>query len=260
MMVMKMPRRARRKSATGLYHMMIRGIDRQSIFEAPEDKTQFLEILEACKAVSGFALYAYCLMDNHAHLLLQERDEPLELIAKRIGSRYVYWYNLKYRRSGHLFGDRFRSEPVEDDAYFLTVVRYIHRNPVQAGLCTTPEQYAFSSYHSYLNPGAETIVDTDFLLQMMDRAAFVAYHEQEESTRCLDMEEKPTVHLTDTQIRQRLQALSGCGSVAEFQRLQPVMQRRCVAVLKREGASMRAIQRLTGLSMGVIERCILLRE
>lgn len=92
---MKMPRRARRKSATGLYHIMIRGTGRQLIFEEPRDKVRFLEILEKCKEVSGFALYAYYLMDNHVHLLVQERDEPIEQIVKRIGSRYVYWFNLK---------------------------------------------------------------------------------------------------------------------------------------------------------------------
>ena len=258
MMVMKMPRRARKKSATGLYHIMIRGIGRQSIFEEPGDKVRFLEILEACKEVSGFALYAYCLMDNHVHLLLQERDEPIEQIVKRIGSRYVYWYNLKYRRSGHLFGDRFRSEPVEDDPYFITVVRYIHRNPVQAGLCSGPEQYAFSSYGAYIQPSAESIVDTDFLLGMMDRASFAAYHAKADDVKCLDIEEQPVRRLTDEEVRERLRTVSGCGSVAEFQSLRPVEQRRYAATLKQDGATMRSIQRVTGLSMGIIAQCRIL--
>lgn len=252
---MKMPRRARRKSATGLYHIMIRGINRQSIFEAPGDKVRFLEVLEKCKEVSGFALYAYCLMDNYVHLLLQERDEPIEQIVKRIGSRYVYWFNLKYRRSGHLFGDRFRSEPVENDPYFLTVVRYIHRNPVHAGLCSGPEQYIFSSCGAYVDSRAESIVDTDFLLGMMDRAAFVTYHEKEDDVKCLDIEENPVVRMTDEQVREQLRAISGCGNIAAFQKLRPADQRRYAAMLKQAGASMRAIQRLTGLSMGIIAQC-----
>ncbi len=252
---MKMPRRARRKSATGLYHIMIRGTGRQLIFEEPRDKVRFLEILEKCKEVSGFALYAYYLMDNHVHLLVQERDEPIEQIVKRIGSRYVYWFNLKYRRSGHLFGDRFRSEPVEDDLYFLTVVRYIHRNPVRAGLCTEPNQYVFSSYAAYAEPNAASIVDTDFLLQMMDRASFIAYHAQEDETQCLDIEENPVVCMTDEQVREQLCAISGCGNIAAFQKLRPADQRRYAAMLKQAGVSMRAIQRLTGLSMGIIAQC-----
>lgn len=124
-----MPRQARKKSESGIYHIMLRGINKQQIFEDDEDCQKYLQILKECKAVSEFKLFAYCLMGNHIHLLIQLGKEPIDLIFKRIGSRYVYWYNLKYRRTGHLFQDRYKSEPVEADSYFLTVVRYIHQNP-----------------------------------------------------------------------------------------------------------------------------------
>ena len=129
-----MPRQARRLSESGIYHIMLRGINRQQIFEDPEDYDKFIDVLKACKEVSGFEIYAYCLMGNHIHLLIKPDKEPLELIFKRIGSRYVYWYNWKYNRTGHLFQDRFKSEPVDSDEYFLTVLRYIHCNPVKSGL------------------------------------------------------------------------------------------------------------------------------
>ena len=108
---------------------MVRGIDRQIIFNNDEDYSKYVEILRECKAISKFKLFAYCLMDNHVHLLLKAEDEDLSQIFKRIGVRYVYWYNWKYNRRGHLFQDRYRSEAVEDDSYFLTVLRYIHQNP-----------------------------------------------------------------------------------------------------------------------------------
>ena len=92
---------------------MLRGINRQQIFENAEDKGKFLNIVRDCKAKSQFKLYAYCLMGNHVHLLLQVEGEPLEQVIKRIGSKYVYWYNTKYQRIGHLFQDRFKSEPIE---------------------------------------------------------------------------------------------------------------------------------------------------
>ena len=136
-----MPRLSRIKSKTGIYHIMLRGINQQLIFEDEEDCDKFLEVLESCKSVSGFELYGYCLMGNHLHLLLKTVNEDLDLIFKRIGARYVYWYNWKYRRSGHLFHDRFKSEPVSDDKYFLTVLRYIHRNPVKANLCKNPDDF-----------------------------------------------------------------------------------------------------------------------
>ena len=129
-----MPRQARRKSKSGIYHIMLRGINQQQIFEDSEDFEKILQILKDCKAVSEYKLFAYCLMGNHIHLLVQEDKEPIEQVMKRIATRFVYWYNIKYQRVGHLFQDRFKSEPVEDDTYFLTVLRYIHQNPMKAGL------------------------------------------------------------------------------------------------------------------------------
>ena len=92
-------------------------------------------------------------MGNHIHLLIKPEKEPLEQVFKRIGGRYVYWYNVKYQRVGHLFQDRFKSEPVEDDSYFLTVIRYIHQNPVKAGLCKNIKDYKYSSYAEYNTRG-----------------------------------------------------------------------------------------------------------
>ncbi len=106
---------------------MLRGINRQQIFEDKEDMQRFIETLLRYREQCEYVVYAYCLMGNHVHILLKEGKEDLTLILKRIAGSYVYWYNWKYRRIGHLFQDRFKSEPVDDDGYFLTVLRYIHQ-------------------------------------------------------------------------------------------------------------------------------------
>ena len=90
-------------------------------------------------------------MSNHIHLLIREEEESLEQIFKRIGSKYVYWYNVKYQRKGHLFQDRFKSETVENETYFLTVIRYIHQNPVKAGICEKIDDYKYSSFQEYFS-------------------------------------------------------------------------------------------------------------
>ena len=118
-----MPRAARKKTDTGSYHIMLRGIDRQPLFRAPEDYRIFLETIKECKALSGFRVHAYCLMENHVHLLLRFDREDISLAMKRIGVRFVQKMNRKYSRTGHLFQDRYKSEAVEDDAYFLNLVR-----------------------------------------------------------------------------------------------------------------------------------------
>ena len=142
---------------------MLRGINKQLIFEDEEDYDCFLEILRECKELCNFKIYAYCLMGNHVHLLIKAQENNLETIFKRIAGRYVYYYNVKYQRVGHLFQDRFKSEPVEDDAYLLTVLRYIHQNPVKAKLCKKVEEYCYSSIGEYLCNSE--IVDGQFIHQ-----------------------------------------------------------------------------------------------
>jgi len=129
-----MPRVARIKSNSKIYHIMIRGINQQNIFSVNEDNEKFIAILAKYHQKSEYEIYAYCLMGNHVHLLIKEGREPISNFMKRIGTSYVSWYNWQYNRKGHLFQDRYKSQPVENDAYFLTVLRYIHQNPLKADL------------------------------------------------------------------------------------------------------------------------------
>ena len=110
-----MSRTARKISKTGIYHIMLRGTDRRAIFLDEEDNLLLLHALRETKKLSGFKLYSYCLMGNHVHILLEEGEERIAQIIKRLGVRYVSFYNSKYDLLGHLFQDRYRSEPVETD-------------------------------------------------------------------------------------------------------------------------------------------------
>ena len=140
---------------------MLRGIKRQIIFENDGDRHYFMTVLKACKEISGFKLHAFCLMSNHVHLLIEPAEEPLSMIFKRIGTRYAVWYNRKYQRAGHLFQDRFRSENIETEQYYLTALRYILQNPMKAGMEARPGTYRWSSYLAYEN-GSGSITDTQF--------------------------------------------------------------------------------------------------
>jgi hypothetical protein len=106
-------------------------------------------------------------MDNHIHLLLKEGQEPIATTMKKIGTSYVYYYNWQYNRKGYLFQDRYKSEPVEDDAYFLTVLRYIHQNPVKAGITDDPATYPWSSYTEYTDK--VKLVNTSFTLKLFNQ-------------------------------------------------------------------------------------------
>lgn len=248
-----MPRRARRHSSTGIYHIMLTGINRQPILEDREDNEKFIEILKSCKLISGYKLYAYCLMGNHLHLIIKTEKEPLEQIFKRICGRYVYWYNTKYRRTGPLFQDRFKSEPIEDEASFLNVLRFIHQNPVIAGLSDKPDEYPYSSYGCYTGCRDETLIDTDFTLNILDRERFEEFHCQECENVYMDINERPN-RLTDEQAWEIIKRISKCSSASEFKQLEAGVRNDCIRKLRKEGLSIRQISRLTGVGKGIVER------
>lgn len=247
-----MPRQARKKSRTGIYHIMLRGINRQQIFEDSEDYNKFLQILEECKAISEFEIFAYCLMSNHIHLLLKEDKEPIEQIMKRITTRFVYWYNIKYQRVGHLFQDRFKSESVENDEYFLTVIRYIHQNPVKAGICKKLQDYTFSSYNEFFKN--QTFIDCDFVLDMIEKNDFIKFNNEKAFEQCLDIEEKTPIRVTDEQAKKIIIKYSKCKSISEFEILPTDLKEKYIKKFHANGISIRQISRLCGETKGFVEK------
>ena len=247
-----MPRQARKKSSSGIYHIMLRGINQQQIFEDSEDYNKFLQVLKDSKAISEFKIFAYCLMGNHIHLLIQEQKEPIEQIMKRIATRFVYWYNIKYQRVGHLFQDRFKSEPVENDAYFLTVLRYIHQNPIKAGLCKKPESYEYSSYNEFLQ--TSDFIDSDFVFDMIDREQFISLNNENSFDKCLDVENKVRLRVTDEQAQKIIEKCSKCKNVSEFQQLPQTLRGKYIKKFYDKGISIRQISRLCGENKGMVEK------
>lgn len=189
-----MARQQREKSSTGVYHVMLRGINRSDIFLEDEDKVVFLNTLLLKKSKEEYVLHAYCLMDNHVHLLIQEKEDDISRIMKRIGITYVRYFNKKYQRIGPLFQDRYKSEKVEDDGYLLTVMRYIHNNPVAAGLVKKPRAYNWSSYNDYLvKTKTRSFVDTKLILGMfgstvkMAQEGFWEFMKKEDNLKFLEV-------------------------------------------------------------------------
>ena len=247
-----MPRLPRQKSESGIYHIMLRGINQQAIFEDDEDYFKFVETLETYKAVSEYKVFAYCLMSNHIHILLKVQKEDLDLIMKRIAGSYVYWYNWKYYRKGHLFQDRFKSETVEDDSYFLTVLRYIHQNPVKAGLVKSIADYRFSSYNDYVDEESE-IVDFDFALSLMKKDEFIAFNNEKNDDACLDIDAKD-FRINDIDARKIIKKVSKCDNATEFQELEQKQRDIYIKKLRDKGLSIRQISRLTGVSFAIVRK------
>lgn len=247
-----MPRRARIKGESGIYHVMLRGINHQQIFFDAEDYSKYLQLLYDYKAVCGYQIYAYCLMGNHLHLLIKEGNAGLEEIFKRIGCKFVYWYNIKYERSGPLFQDRFKSEPVEDDAYLLAVLRYIHQNPVKAGLCKEPEEYLYSSYGGYIKAG--TMVDRDFILDLLPLSEFIRFNHERSDEKCMDIGPAAVRRYTDEQATKLICRCAHCKSPYELQQMNNETREKYLRKILEQGPSLRQISRLTGVNEHLLRK------
>lgn len=163
-----MPRTRRIISSSKIYHTISRGNERKAIFLDTDDYTRFTNILRKIQSAKSFAIYAYCLMPNHYHLILNEGENVISSIMSSINTTYAIYFNKKYDRVGHLFQGRFRSEAIEDESYFLTAVRYVHNNPLSAGLVNDISRYPWSSYGAYLQADDEDeLIERRFLLSML---------------------------------------------------------------------------------------------
>ena len=245
-----MPRSARQLSSSGIYHVVIRGVNKQTIFADDEDNTAFLKILGECKELSGFEVYGYCLMGNHAHLLLKQIEENIGQLMKRVASRYVKWFNWKYDRCGHLFQERYKSEAVEDDTYFVAVLRYIHQNPRKAGICETIGEYKWSSYNDYIYKKS-TVVDLDFALGVIGESDFERFMNEDKEESIMDYAE-PRKRLTDEELAAEIESISGIKAIMIQNEQREKIDSICREVLKIVGVSTRQLSRVTGVSANII--------
>lgn len=159
---------------------------------------------------------------------------------------------MKYQRIGHLFQDRFKSEPVEDDSYFLIVLRYIHQNPVKAGICEKVIEYKYSSYREYTSNSQ--IADTDFAFKMISKNEFEHYTSEKNSDKCLEIENHQKIRVTDEQAKRIIENISGCNNIAEFQKLDIKYRDKFITNFKEKGLSIRQISRLTGISFAIVRK------
>ncbi len=128
---------------------MLRGNDRQTVFHQDAECRYFEDILAQGLAQYAIVLHAYCWMKNHVHMALQVRDEPLSKLMQNISQRYTWWFNKRHDRAGHVFQGRYKAILVDKDVYLKELIRYIHLNPVRAGMVADPLDYSRSSHAAY---------------------------------------------------------------------------------------------------------------
>lgn len=262
-----MPRLCRNTSDTGVYHVMLRGNNKQDIFEYQNDYLKFQDLLYQKCHPQDFnhnplapccVIYAYCLMPNHVHLLIQEKEENISDCIKSIATSYAQYYNIKFGHTGHLFQGRFRSENVNDWEYFVTLLRYIHQNPVAGGLALRVKDYPWSSWSEYENlrccPMPFCAVSS-----VLSRISWEALNELvneplPKTSRILDYNNETTIRLNEEKIREFISKDCGFQNPKDIQTLSKPERKVVLKNILDFGGSIRQISRLTGLSESIVRR------
>ena len=164
-----MPRRSRIDAAGALHHVMVRGIERGTVFRNDTDRNHFLERLGEILQETKTICYAWALIPNHFHLLLRTGPVPITTVMRRLLTGYALWYNRRHRRHGHLFQNRFKSILCQEDIYLLELVRYIHLNPIRARLVRDLDElgrYAYCGHSVLMGKVKKPWQDTQWVLRL----------------------------------------------------------------------------------------------
>lgn len=255
-----MARTARIKSESGYYHVMLRGNNRNLIFKNNQDRHKFLELLQKQVDKGFISVIAYCLMDNHLHVLLREIDGQLTAAMHSISTAYALYFNKRYNRVGHLFQNRYDSENIDDEKYLFTALRYIHQNPVKAGICDEVENYRWSSDRCYRDAEINTFVDTS-ILNFINQNLSVAIKEYNRLLKIPVQEsflELPDDQLSDERINQIVEAelkKAGITDMASIKKYKSLPAAVSILHIK-HGLSIRKISAALRISKGSVQNMI----
>ena len=229
-----MPRKPRLSSSSGMYHVLLRCVKNDRFFRDASDYSKFFELLKNNKSECEYKLYAYMLSENEIRLLIKVGTVQLENIFKRLCVKYTYWYNCKYQRSGSLFFDRFKSEPVEDDEKFGDAYRYIIQYPQLCGICMDFKEYKYSSMNGELAVDVHIKYDDEFLNETVEAGQL---NSKKQIKRITD--EKAEEIILEVMKKSSLQEIISLSSADRYSR---------VNVLIKKGIGYRQLSRLLNMN------------
>lgn len=250
-------RAPRKRCDSEIYHVISRGTGRQLIFEDDNDRATFLDFLAKLTTQTSVDVYAWCLMGNHVHLLLHAPLTQISTCMKSLCSQYAQYFNKRHARVGHLFQERFKSEPIEDEAYLLVVASYIHFNPQKAGIANQ-QDYPWSSYREYTGKAnSHSICSCDVLLNLFGgKKGFIAFHNGHAGEdACMDVDtlRSATIAMPDERAIALAKGVLGGKKLSDLKSLPRAERNSCLEELRAAGLSIRQIERLTGISRGIIQ-------
>lgn len=245
-----MPRKARLFSSSETYHIVIRGNNKQNIFYDTEDYNFFIKRMVKYLKETEIELYAYCLMTNHVHLAIGKASKTtLVTFMRKLEVSYTYYFNTKYERVGHLFQDRYKSEPINTSRQFQKTIRYILQNPILGGLATSIN-YDWNSYKTSLQ--IDSIINKDILTREFGNLTnYMNFITENINDKCMDYENKP--RKTDRDCLNFLKQKYKIHNPMHIDKFTQNQKQKILLQLKNKGFSIRSISRITGISRKIIQ-------
>lgn len=255
-----MARESRKESPTGYYHVMMRGNNKEMIFEKVAEKEYFLDQLQFQVDEGNIIIVSYCIMDNHVHLLINADIGLMSEALKWINIKFATRYNYKYERVGHVFQGRYKSEIINNENYLLQAMRYIHNNPVVAKMVSGASEYKWSSYNNYLSQNDKIISpeEKQFIMDMFSKSLdqFKKFHLEEETNEFLEIS-------CDIEKQREERAVKIINKYLEIHEIKDydglsddkeVLEELVMDLVKNSKLSHRRISELLGISRGKIHR------
>lgn len=267
-----MPRKSRMLCNSGIYHIMLRGNERKNIFIDEEDRLRFIDTLQEKKKLSEYFLYAYCLMDNHVHLVVRENKDGLHRIMKRINTSYAYYFNKKYKRVGHVFQDRFKSQCIESDGQLLTVINYVHNNPVKANMVKIADDFKWSSYNliAQNNKNGICLVERNEILELFSpdenkaRKLFSKYSNDDYGYAFIDINEEKKSEINEENVFEYVEMYFKRENLSrESLKDQKVIEYRDTLIKEirdKSNLSIRRIAEILSINRGIVQRVCVSKE
>ena len=248
-----MPRSNRTKSFTKVYHVIIRGINKQDIFLDKQDFLKFIQEIKNTKEKYKYELYAYALMNDHVHFVFFDKNENMSVAMQSLNVRYSAYYNKKYERTGHVFENRFKSKTIEETGYLKNLIRYIHKNPENAGL----EPYIWTSYYEYI--GKEHLIDSEIVLNLFGNdfiqsiSNFKEFHKDYYKYQDIDRDFELLTKMKDEEVISIAKELLKEKNLLKIQGYNKEEKYKAInKILKIEGISKEQISRITGINRKTI--------
>lgn len=246
-----MARKPRKESNSKIYHIILRGNNKQALYFDDTDKEFFLNRIKKYSTQLDIHIYSYCLMQNHVHIILGNAPkEKLSLFVQKLANSYVYYFNRKYECSGHLFQGRFKSEPIEDEIYLKNVIRYILMNPEKANISRMTD-YKWSSYRETVNKTPQAIIDHQFITNLFSSLKSIKLFLDNSDNKTY-MEYENRICYSDKKATLIINKTCGICNPFHLHLFSPDEIKEKLHILKTHMLSVSQIARLTGLPRKII--------